>query len=760
MKRQRMKKLAGLLAGLLLMTVPSAFAAGDIGATALAATRGTPNKAIVSAEKQDKVKFETTENRELESGQSVTYTVSMDEGYTLESISVNVVKAGVQTPPATPSIKLNKNKLSGTYGTYGNNKDTITATVDAWPTMANSCRITITAGDLLESKSVKLFAYAPNKTHKAEIAEVLDARVSGAGEYGNGKKAALSVIPHDRYELKSLQLSYALEGGTQTTTVSASTDWQGLKINWDADGQTTIVGPLYGDLSVTPTVERTQLTYRVRIYGGDGIVIERPSSDITTVKEGESVSVRIKCEDGYLIDQMMMQVGKTYTNWTPGQSYFMINYDRVQVRETDGAVSFVIPEITDDITIEFNTGYDQDNIPIKTEEGTNIHIDTDVGDTVGRGEDATFTIRSTSSRYPVKKITVRVGKDKGSANANAEYIRVGKRNYEIKNNGKGEYVLYIDNIREPVYVSAQTTGSDTVSRPTLTINSSSNMKITKSTSSSTINEGDSVRFYFTPYRNYQIDDITLKMGRESRTVSADRTSIEVGGVSYPMQRDANGVVTLYLDHVDQNVTVSGRAYYTRDPIQPTNTLRLDTSSRIAFLKGYTDGTFRPNVKMTRAEAVVMLHRLCSTTPNMGTDSGFYDVPSNMWCAREISDFVGAGIIDSGTYFYPNQYVTRGDFVEMLYRLQGSPSTSYNTQRFKDTSGTPNERAIYYAVSRGWVNGYADGTFKPYSHISRSEVAAVITRVLNRTTGGGMVTYKDVPAGHWAYRYIQLASSYV
>ena len=386
MKRQRMKKLAGLLAGLLLMTVPSAFAAGDIGVTALAAARGTPNKAIVSTEKQDKVKFETTGNRELESGQSVTYTMSIEEGYTLESISVNVVKAGVQTPPATPSIKLDKNKLSGTYGTYSTNKDTITATVDAWPTMANSCKITITAGELMESKDVKLFAYAPNKTHKAEIAEVFDAKVSGAGEYGNGKKATLSVIPHDRYELKSLQLSYTLESGTETTTVTTATDWKGLKINWDADGQTTIVGPLYGNLSVTPTIERTQLTYRVRIYGGDGIVIERPSSDITTVKEGESVSVRIKCEDGYLIDQMMMQVGKTYTNWTPGQSYFMVNYDRVQVRETDGTVSFVIPEITDDITIEFNTAYDQDNIPIKIEEGTNVRIDTDVGETVGRGE--------------------------------------------------------------------------------------------------------------------------------------------------------------------------------------------------------------------------------------------------------------------------------------------------------------------------------------------------------------------------------------
>ncbi len=760
MKRRTMNKMAGFLAAFLLMTVPSAIAADDaaVGAPVPPPPPAVPNVAVVEVanENSGKVKLQTEENREIKAGESVTYYASIDEGYTLESISINVMDAGVQTPPADVSIKLNKAAPSGT------DKDKlITATVDAWPSMANTCKITITAGDLQgKNRKVTLAAYAPNKTHKAEITEHYDAKVSGSGEYGNGKKATFGVVPHERYELKSLALKYVLEDRTETTTITSATDWQGLKINWNPTGQTTIVGQLYGNLEIVPTVERVQVTYKVRIYGGDGIVLERPTNEVTTVNEGESVSVRVKCEDGYLIDQMMMQVGKAYTNWTPGQSYFMINYDRVQVRESQGSISFIIPEITDDITVEFNTAYDQDNIPIKTEEGTNIHINTDVGDTVARGEDATFTISSTSYRHSVKKITVQVGSNKATVNADSEYIRVGKRNYEIQKNGNGEYVLYIDNIREPVIVSAQSSGSDSVSRPTLTISSSSNMKITKSVSGNTIYEGDSVRFYFTPYRNYQIEDITLKIGRESRTVSANNTYIQVDGRSYPMQRDASGMITLYLDYVDQNVTVSGRAYYSRDSVQPTSTLRLDTSSRIAFLNGFTDGTFRPEAKMTRAEAVVMLRRLCGATGSTNVSSGFYDVPASMWCAREVSEFVSAGIVDSGTYFYPNQNITRAEFVEMLYRLEGSPNTSYVTQRFKDVSGTPSERAIYYAVSRGWINGYSDGTFRPYGAIDRSEVAALMTRIMGRTTGGNMVTYKDVPVGHWAYRYIQLASAYV
>ena len=47
--------------------------------------------------------------------------------------------------------------------------------------------------------------------------------------------------------------------------------------------------------------------------------------------------------------------------------------------ESDDSVSFVLPEITDDVTIEFASTYDENNIPIKLEEGSRINIDSDVG---------------------------------------------------------------------------------------------------------------------------------------------------------------------------------------------------------------------------------------------------------------------------------------------------------------------------------------------------------------------------------------------
>jgi hypothetical protein len=56
-------------------------------------------------------------------------------------------------------------------------------------------------------------------------------------------------------------------------------------------------------------------------------------------------------------------------------------------------------------------------------------------------------------------------------------------------------------------------------------------------------------------------------------------------------------------------------------------------------------------------------------------------------------------------------------------------------------------------------GYKDNTFLPESKITRAEVAAMLTRVLNIPEGApdGKV-YADIPQKHWAYGYIYAATN--
>ena len=680
----------------------------------------------------------------IESGGKRDFKITLNEGRRLDNVTFTV--KGGALPAQPEEVKLDSTHLEDTA-------NGVSIKMNAWPERSRSFILTVSADNTVVGQfDADISCQSTNQEYDMRIHEETgNARVTGneSDKVSCGKKISLSVVPEDGYRLSSLIVQY---GTIKETLTAGNSDWNGLNVTWNAKGESTVSGELYDNLDVEAVVEKIPIVYKLTVDVDDGLELDRPSSRVTSVGQGETCEVRVSTRPGYII---------SYASWASGQTFLTMGNDRVQVHEKAGKVWFLLPEMYVDTVVTFSTSYDENNIPIETDEGTRINIDTNCGKTVARGDDVKFYVSTTSGRYSVQKITLTVGDSSGSANPSDGEIRVGRKNYEIEDVGGGEYVVYVDNVTEPVKLSATSSGSSSVSRPYLTINSSSHMKITKSVSSSRIDAGDDVTFYFTPDTNYQIDEITVKMGDNSRTVGAKKTSIRVGSTTYQMSRNSNGVVSVYLTDIDQNVTVSGRAYYSKDPVTSTNTIRLNTSSRSAFINGYSDGTFRPENFMTRAEAVVMLYRMCTVnSENNYSTSVFSDVPLGMWCTQEVNAFARAGIIDQTTYFYPDQYITRGELTEMLYRLSGSPSVGSSATRFSDVSGTSNSSAIRYATSAGWINGYPDGTFRPYAYIARSEVAAMMTRGLNRSSGGGGISYKDVPYTYWAYRYIQLASSYV
>ncbi|GIP22841.1 S-layer homology domain-containing protein [Paenibacillus sp. J22TS3] len=53
----------------------------------------------------------------------------------------------------------------------------------------------------------------------------------------------------------------------------------------------------------------------------------------------------------------------------------------------------------------------------------------------------------------------------------------------------------------------------------------------------------------------------------------------------------------------------------------------------------------------------------------------------------------------------------------------------------------------------YITGYTDGTFKPEAHITRSEIAEILSRVITRDSQGEEAVYRDVKPGSWAYTAI-------
>ena len=575
-----------------------------------------------------------------------------------------------------------------------------------------------------------------------------------------------TIQPIEEYRLVSFDIFYKSEkdGTFESKKITSSETYKEWTISWNASGATTIKGKIKGYQTEIKNIvtEKIPNTFTVRVTGDSGITIDNPSSGYVTVTEGQntSVYVRATAKSGYLFSDCTIQSGRSYGSWVKGQTFLTLGNTRIEVTDNGNSVNFTIPDIYEDTTVTFNSTFDHDNIPIEISEGSRIDIYTDSPDTVSSGSNAIFYISTTSDNYAVNKITLRVGNSQNTVSADNGEIIVANKNYRIDDMGGGVYALIVEDITEPIRVSATSVStSSNVSRPSLSISASSNVKITKSTSNYYINSGDNVYFYFTPYTNYQISEITLTMGNITKSVSPSRTSITVGNNTYMLSRNAAGVVTLYLTNVTQNVRVSATAYFTKDNVTPTTAISLNKDTRSPFISGYSDGTFRPQSNMTKAEAVSMLYKMCDIS-NISYESIFADVPSDAWYTSEVNTFASAGIIDRTTYFYPNNYITRAEMVELIYRLSGSPEVTTSQVYFLDISNTQSNNAIRYCASQGWISGYPDNTFRPYNYMSRDEVVTMMCRVLNRTYGNMSQKFSDVSPSYWAYPYIQMASSYV
>jgi hypothetical protein len=110
--------------------------------------------------------------------------------------------------------------------------------------------------------------------------------------------------------------------------------------------------------------------------------------------------------------------------------------------------------------------------------------------------------------------------------------------------------------------------------------------------------------------------------------------------------------------------------------------------------------------------------------------GFPDVSDDSPHANDIYTLAEAGVMGGypdGT-FRPDVAVTRGEVATVIvaaFELDAAP----DTDRFNDIDGTPHEADIGVLGTLGVVEGYADGTFRPSEPITRATTASIIGRVL-------------------------------
>ena len=181
---------------------------------------------------------------------------------------------------------------------------------------------------------------------------------------------------------------------------------------------------------------------------------------------------------------------------------------------------------------------------------------------------------------------------------------------------------------------------------------------------------------------------------------------------------------------------------------------------ISYIKGYPDGTFKPQDNVTRAEAAQMFATLLNGGTNFGTSSmtKFSDANDD-WYSKAINYVVAKNLISgypNGT-FKPNESITRAEFAQMISGyVKNEKKTSSDFQDVKDHWA---KDAIDKLYGNKNVNGYPDGSFKPNAKITRAEAVTILNSVFNRNTNKNSLNnvnisslnkFSDVNEGFWAY----------
>jgi len=182
----------------------------------------------------------------------------------------------------------------------------------------------------------------------------------------------------------------------------------------------------------------------------------------------------------------------------------------------------------------------------------------------------------------------------------------------------------------------------------------------------------------------------------------------------------------------------------------------------AYIRGFSDGTFRPNQAITRAELAVLLARNLDFGGARSGQGTFKDVKPTHWAAAEIEYVKSAGLMggDAQGNFRPNAPVTRAEMAAIAARYQNLGAPAGANPRFADVKPTHWAAAsIEAAAAAGIFGGYGDGRFGPDNHLTRAEAVKVINRMFGRGPLHGVTrpSWPDVPAAHWAYLEIEEAS---
>ena len=190
------------------------------------------------------------------------------------------------------------------------------------------------------------------------------------------------------------------------------------------------------------------------------------------------------------------------------------------------------------------------------------------------------------------------------------------------------------------------------------------------------------------------------------------------------------------------------------------------ANRMGFVTGFPDGTFRPGLNLTRAQTIVALVNGLGLTG--GTQSTLALYSDRAQIPSFATDKVATATQRRLIVNYPNvsqlrplQDLTRAEVTTFIYQALVSMNqaeaiaSAYIVNpdaaniAFADVTNHWAKNFILGLSGQNLIQGFADGTFRPDTPMTRAQYASLIARAFNPASRRPGITFPDVPKDFWA-----------
>lgn len=231
--------------------------------------------------------------------------------------------------------------------------------------------------------------------------------------------------------------------------------------------------------------------------------------------------------------------------------------------------------------------------------------------------------------------------------------------------------------------------------------------------------------------NNVTDYSTLQNSLDSLVANASSSDGSTGGTgSGGGSKTAGGGMSLSVD-----TAVTGTSEYRFDDLDSFAWAREAVYKLVekGVISKPADKKFNPGANVTRAEMAKMTAVLANIAQYSGNDERFADVKTQDWYYKYVMALFDGGIVNgiSSDVFGSDSPITRQDICVILSRILQN-GEAVGTPSFTDFDSVSDyaKDAVIIMKQRGIVNGFEDGSFRPYEYATRAEVAKMLCNMFS------------------------------